>query len=655
MSAKKKKKTSHRGESAKDRSSDDQKPDAGKDRPSDDEEADGGKDGSTDDEEADVGKDCSSDDEEADGGKGQSSDDEKPERGKGGASSSLMICILIPSLIALIYSYHHEPLSRNESHEGRLWLAVATLVLLIVTLLLSKRNFGLGWPHSLFDVRKATSRVRTIVGQCVIGLWCAASVYGVFNYYQYDWRVISTPGDYADATFYYLNSKYFSELGYTKLYHAMLVSDDEASKRFSKVRRYRDLVGYEAFYSRRQALRTASEVKSVFSPERWEQFRHDVDWITSKNPDHSWAYFFIDHGYNPPPSWTLVGGSFARICPVERVKIITMVDFVLIIGVFACVGWAFGGPAVFVGLLFFLCTFSTRWPILGQSLLRFDWLSCLVVAMCMLKKGYHGLAGGLLTYSALNRVFPALFGFPYVVWMVVDILRARRMSVEGRPFLSREHRRFLLGLTVSLIVFGLGAVAYLGVGAFEEAIANLRLHGSPDSYSSHRVGLGDALVFRFETGQREIAANGGLREKILQLWELQPLLRVLGLLSLIAIALYIWRTRRPVWQLLWLAVFPLFILTTPQINYYMLRLLMVLFHVENLDKPSHRIALVLLFLIEVPTNYLLVERYPRYTVTSATSVGLCVYLVFMIGLLVWEAVKKAPEPIEPAEEPSAAE
>lgn len=578
-------------------------------------------------------------------------DDVDPGREKAGASRALVVIVLVPTLLSLIYCLLHDPISRRESHSGRYWLVGITIALLIATSVLSRLGLGWGWPRVLFDKHRAKTPARASLAYTVTGLWIAACVYGAFNYYQFNWRVLSTPGDYADATFYYLNSKYFHELGYTKLYRAMLVSDDETSQRFSKVRSYRDLVTYKRFYSRRHALSTAAEVKSGFSDERWAQFRHDVDWITSQNPNDSWAYFFIDHGYNPPPSWTLVGGTAARACPVEWVKVITMLDFVLIVGVFACIAWAFGGPACIFAMLFFLCSFSTRWPILGQSLLRFDWLSCLVVAVCMLKKGYHGVAGGLLTYSALNRVFPALFGFPYVVWMVVDAWRWRLKAALGEPRFRREHRRFLLGLAASLIVFGLGAVLYLGVGAFEESYVNLRLHGSPDSYSSQRVGLGDALVFRFETNSREIAASGGLREKREQLREIQTLLWSLGLVSLIAIALYIWRTGRPVWQLIWLGVLPLFIVTTPQINYYMLRLLMVLFHVENLDRPTHRIALVLLFLVEVPSHYLITERYHRYTVTSATSLGLCVYFAFVIILLLLEAMKKATPPPESSVEP----
>lgn len=177
-------------------------------------------------------------------------------------------------------------------------------------------------------------------------------------------------------------------------------------------------------------------------------------------------------------------------------------------------------------------------------------------------------------------------------------------------------------------------------------MVNLRLHGSPDSFSSHRVGLGDALVYRFETTNREFRESGGIDEKIRQLWGLQPTLRILSALSLIAIALYVRRTSQPVWRLIWLSIFPLFILTTPQINYYNLRLLPVLLHAEQLDRWEHRAALAMLFLIEVAAQYIMVERMPRYTVTSVTSLGLCVYLAFMIVVLVWETTRGRSGPNE---------
>ncbi len=540
------------------------------------------------------------------------------------------LALAVPPAATLGWCLTEDRIGVRDSHEGRMWLAGVAVLWVGVWWFLRRR------PSTPREKSAWPSARRWLHAVLV-----ASCVYGAFNYFWFDKRVISTAGDYNDVTYYYLNSKYFEELGYYRLYEAMLIADDEGAGRFRRVRQYRDLVGYEKFFPRRDALARADEVKRRFTDERWAGFVHDVTWLTSQNRRAKWDYFFHDHGYNPPPSWTLVGGTFARLCPVEHVKWITMIDFGLVVIAMLCIGWAFGFEALLFSLLWFLVTFSGRWPVLGQSLLRFDWVSALVVAVCMLKKGRHGWAGALLTYSALNRVFPAVFGFPYVVWMVRDAWRRRG---RGEPWLTLEHKRFLVGVGISLALFGGGALVTVGPEAFVQSAENLSMHGGPDSYSSHRVGLGDALVYRGETGGPE----GGINTKIEMLWSMHTALRVLGVISILLIALYVWRTRREVWSLIWLGIYPLFVMTTPQINYYNLRLLLILLHVGDRGprRGLHAGMLALLFLIEVVTQGVMVGRASRYVVTTTTSLGLCLYLLLM---LVWLVAEVWPRKTTPAD------
>ncbi len=599
------------------------------------------------------------------------SDDEQSEATAGSdvtrARVLTLVQVLLPLLPTFIWCVTHERIGQMESHDGRLKLAIASIVLLVVTVLASKK-LGLDFPGSLlrsfgrapralptddedpFELAEAPPPVSPAMmglGRVLIGVWLSTACFGAFNYYQFDHRVLTTPGDYADATFYYINSKYFDELGYHRLYEAMLVADREGPGRFGTVRRYRDLVGYYDIFPANKAYERADEVRGWFSDARWAAFKHDVDWITSQAPEKKrWDYFFIDHGYNPPPTWTLVGGTLAELCPVESIKVITSIDIVLIGLVFVAIGWAFGGWALLLCLVWFTCTFSGRWPILGQSLLRFDWVSALVIGVCMLKRGLHGWAGGLLTYATLNRVFPGVFGIPYVVDMVKGAWQRKQ---AGEPLLTHTPKQFLIGVSSALVVFGLGAAVIVGPDSYVAAAHNLSLHGSPDSWSSHRVGLGDALVFQFETSNKEINEHGGMTGKTKELWALQPFLKMLGGLSVIGIILVIWRRREPIWRRIWLGIFPLFILTTPQINYYNLRLLLVLLHTELMARVGgrwHAFPLAWLFLIEVVSQYAMVERMPRYTVTSLTSVGLVVYLAAMAWMLVREAWHGEPELVD---------
>lgn len=513
----------------------------------------------------------------------------------------------------------HDSLSRRESHFGRMVLAGIAIFLLHLSWELRRHGIQLSWPWR----NSAPGRTSRLL---YIALLVTAS-YAACNYYQFDRKTLTTVGDYADSTYYYLNSKYFHELGYTRLYEAMLVADAEASLAFFDVHEYRDLVAYEELQPRAHALSRASEIKRHFTPEQWAAFRHDLNYITAHNIRGGWKYFFSDHGYNPPPTWTLIGGTFSRLVPVEHMKWITMIDFALVALMMLVIGRVFGSHALLIALLFYTVTFSGRWPVLGQSILRFDWLVALVLAVCALKKDRHGLAGSLLAYAACSRVFPAIFFLPYAAVVMRDLWHTRQIDTI--------YQRFIMGAGATALLLVVGAWAVYGTQAYQDSVGNLRLHASPESYSSHRVGLGDALLYRGETSRQEIDRYGGIEGKREQLWAISPWLKAMGAIAVLWVFVMAWHSREPPHRLIWLGIYPLFCMTNPQINYYNLRLLPLLYHLEKPDAYQHRLGLYLLFAIEVATQYVMVSGAARYAVTCTTSVGLLIYLLLMAGFLTY--------------------
>ncbi len=181
---------------------------------------------------------------------------------------------------------------------------------------------------------------------------------------------------------------------------------------------------------------------------------------------------------------------------------------------------------------------------------------------------------------------------------------------------------------------------------------------------------GDMLMFKGETTRAQINANGGIHGKELAIQEMQPMLRAIGGLTLLFIGFYIYRNRKqPLDALVHFAVIPFFCMTNPQINYYNLRLVLVMWHGARLDKPFHKVALARLFGIEAVAHYLQGLGVERYTVTSATSIGLFVYMLMLMGYMgfhiarsygLFEKGKKReetpPEPKEASsEEPAGSE
>jgi hypothetical protein len=506
-------------------------------------------------------------------------------------------------LAAVVCSVVIDPISRNDSHYWRMVLSGVGIVMVLLRGLAAR-----------LGERGTRAHRMLLVGLCTLG---------VFNYFQFDKRVFLEMGDPTDTTYYYTNSKYLGELGYFGMYAAVLTADREHNDRHATaVRKYRDLRDYEV-KSASVGFAHGEEVKQRFSPERWEAFKQDMDYFLPKFSRHTvLSNFFVDHGYNPPPTWTFIGGNIANITPVEKVHWITQIDTLLIAAMFVGIAWAFGFETMLWCLLFFVVTFSGRWPILGQSLMRFDWVAALILSVCMFKKERWVAAGVFMAFAGLNRVFPMIFFYAWGVVFVAELWRNRAVA--------KRHVQFMAGVGVVGVFLLGGSLLQYGTQTFKDSAHNLHMHSL--TYSSHRVGLGDLLVFRGETTRDQINAGGGVAKKEKQVQALQPVLRLAGVLALLFVGYYIVRSRKPEYQLVHLAVLPFFCLTNPQINYYNLRVLLIAWHGHQLDKPMHRAGLVALLLVELATQATKVAALDRYTTTTTTSIGLALYL---LGLMLW--------------------
>lgn len=528
--------------------------------------------------------------------------------------------------VFIFWCFWLEPISRSDSHFYRMLLAGFVILILFSSFYFRKKwsDFSCSWR-----VQKKSKHAR--VNKIYFLILTMSAIFGVFNYFQFSGQTFGGIDDYSDATYYYINSKYFDELGYYDLYPAILIADQENQNRLSRVRQYRDLRSYK-IVSREIAITEISRIKVQFSEARWSEFQNDLNFIVSHNVSGGWNYFFIDHGYNPPPTWTLIGGTLSELTPVENLKLLTMVDFVLVAVAFIVIARSFGIEATLFALLFFVTTFSGRWPILGHSILRFDWLVTLISAVCALKSRKNFWAGGLLMYSSLMRIFPAIFFFPYFFKIIVDFWRTKKIA--------KQHKQFLAGaLLVLFLLFGASLLRF-DSSVFLQSKENLLLHNSPVSYSSHRVGLGDALFFRGETTRNEMNLNGGIEGKSEQIQAVLPWLYFCGFLSLLTIFIYIIRQNPPGYQIIALAAIPLFCVTNPQINYYNLRILLILWAMTNINTSIGRFSLVWLFLIEVAAQATKVMGFVRYTTTTITSIGLVIYFFALLGFLIYKSINQ---------------
>ena len=525
------------------------------------------------------------------------------------------------------FSYTMDRVNKNGSHEWRMWIALLGVGLLLYRLSQNGRRLSLDHMKSVAE--KWETRI-------YYGVLVAAIVFGVFNYFNFDKREVEGVGDGTDMAYYYLNTKYLEELGYFRFYAAVLTADKEYKDRFaSRLRGYRDLRDYENKPTK-IAFEHGREIKEKhFTKERWEEFKHDVDYFLSfPQMPRLFNYFFNDHGYNPPPTWAVPGYILASSVPAEKVKWIAMVDVICLVFALLAVCWAFGGEATLYVMLFFICTFSGRWPMISHCLLRFDWSSALVIAICLLKKERFAWAGAALGYAALNRIFPAIFFFPWVVFVVKQIIETRKIG--------KEHLLFAGGAAAMTVILVVGAIGLFGPEKLAESSKNLAMHNH--SYSSHRVGLADLFVYDGEVTGREISKKGGMREKEILVQGTRNLRYLIGLSTIVFIALFILRVKKPLHELIHYSAIPLFCVTTPQINYYNLRMILIMWHVFNLPKSRfHQLGVIGLFAIEAVTQWSQISGNVRFATTAYTSIGLFVYYLYVMawmGLQIRDAAMK---------------
>jgi hypothetical protein len=264
---------------------------------------------------------------------------------------------------------------------------------------------------------------------------------------------------------YYVGAKYFRELGYAGLYKCAAVAQDElgvvsyidedtgAPQRVdmaSEVRhpdkKIRNLSGDNLLIPASSVLDKPEECTSRFAPERWESFKEDVKFFRIASGKQYWEDMQKDHGYNPPPVWTIAGHYLAELRPASTgyLQFLAAFDIAYLGGMFAALWWAFGWRVSVAAAVFFGCqaTASTFWT--SGAFLRQDWLFYLVLAACLTRKRYFTLAGAAMVYAGLLRVFPGLVVIGWLVVFFAFLFKHRRIA--------RHHARMLAGGSLAAAV-----------------------------------------------------------------------------------------------------------------------------------------------------------------------------------------------------------
>jgi hypothetical protein len=321
---------------------------------------------------------------------------------------------------------------------------------------------------------------------------------------------------------YYLGSKYFKEIGYNQLYECTAVAEIELGRGATVAKReIRDLrVNLIKQVKDTYILTDPGQCKNRFTPARWEDWKKDVDWFYHSSVGSYWDNMQKDHGYNPPPVWTMTGKFFGSFAPAgdKFFKLLSMIDVAFHVGIVLLFYWAFGFRVMAVATVFWGCNAPANFYWTGGAFLRQDWLFFLVASLCLTRKRKFFLAGASLMWSGLLRVFPLIFFGGWAIMVVFEIIRRVRFgttgnesTVRGVPAIKREpgllgylhpdHRRLIAGAMVALVGLGAASVAVCGTESYKQFFGHtIKVHNATPL--TNHMGLETMLVANWDGRMR---------------------------------------------------------------------------------------------------------------------------------------------------------
>lgn len=372
--------------------------------------------------------------------------------------------------------------------------------------------------------RPVAERWKKLVG-LLLGITAITAYFNGFNFgyprYYHRW----------DQYHYYMGAKYFPELGYTNLYKCAVIAEDELGSRRVQLdraagqteapttlvdfhaemhdadKKVRDLGaefseeygGDNLLIPVPKILEHPEQCTSLFTPARWAQYKEDVAFFRVVSGKQYWTDMQKDHGFNPPPVWTIMGRFFSDLAPtsVHFLQFLASIDLVYLVGVFAALWWGFGWRVCAVGAILWGCQASAPFYWTGGAFLRQDWLFFLVLSAAAMHKRHFKIGGAALVYAGLLRIFPGLVVIGTLVPFVTHLVEKRRIHPD--------HKQALIGGTLAALVL----VPLSSVMTMKDDGSSLtkRLADPYVSFYQHTIEVHDKTPLTNHMGLRVIVAH----------------------------------------------------------------------------------------------------------------------------------------------------
>jgi hypothetical protein len=450
----------------------------------------------------------------------------------------------------------------------------------------------------------------------------AAALLSVLNYFVFSshrQHFVKT----WDVKHSYFGSKYAHELGYFRIYECMLLFDAQGPGVHTSVEAVHDLRTAHEMVPRGPLL-TGSDCAARFTEERRGQFLRDLEFFDRLPRQPHAPSWFADNGYNQTPFFTALTSPLFQRAPLSYGFLLglTFVDIFLELFAFLLVYRTFGARGGLLAAIFFLANFSNQFPAMGGSILRFGYVSFLLIGACALAARHHRSAGAAFAVASLLQIFPAFYALGVVIWAAARGARSRRLPDGIGPF--------CVAFAATLAVGALWGLAAVGPDTAQEFVNKLGVHNL--QLSKYRVGLKLLFVLDFPVPPPGDIAYG---EKVAQLQALIPLYFLCAGALLLAVASLVRKLSEVEFCLLF-GTAVLYVLTP--VHYYFSTLVLLFFIGGDPGRDvAGSLTRTLLFglsagaflVYERPVSLALVNNY-------WLSIGLGVVFCAQIAALHWE-------------------
>ncbi len=443
----------------------------------------------------------------------------------------------------------------------------------------------------------------------------SVAVYNNFFNYHY--------GSYLNAYeffHYYLGSKYAPEIGYFDMYGAALAADAETGRIYwpsdgaiTDLRTHRP-VPVE------QLLEDAPRFRALFSPARWQEWVGDVFYFKKRMAAAAWNRILHDKGYNATPVWSaIVGGALSGRVSTrsERGMLsLALLDALLLAAATVAVAWAFGIWPALLMIVLLASSYLMAHVHMKGAFLRTDFVVALILAVCLMKRRRHALAGALVGYSVMSRLFPAAFLLGPA---------AKLLWAESRA----RHVRFFCGFALAVaLLFGVSVAHAGGLGRWSDFAAKIAVLRS--DYHPWNVGLPSVVVAELDGGRARLPADAVARGRTL-IRSIQVAALVLCLFAVRGLEDH---------RALAFGFVPLFFLVAPTYYYYVVLLVPFLFLAEKMERASAALGVAYMLFVGLAGHWLYQRFEQSFTTYYWSSVLVLILALYLLALALGETGRR---------------